>query len=244
MTLRRVLVTGASKGIGQAVAVRLAADGFAVTVHYGRDTAGAERTAEMIKSAGGTCSLLSFDVSNAAAAEQALLADLEAAGPYYGVVSNAGITADAPFPGMSLQEWHKVITTNLDSFYHVLHPLIMPMIAARSGGRIIAISSVSGQIGNRGQTNYAASKAGLIGAVKSLAVELGKRRITVNAIAPGLIDTAMTELDPTVRQEITKMIPLRRAGTAAEVAALASFLMSDEAGYITRQVIAVNGGLA
>lgn len=244
MTLRRVLVTGASKGIGQAVAVRLASDGFAVTVHYGRDTAGAERTAEIINSAGGTCRLLSFDVSDAAAAESALTADLEAVGPYYGVVCNAGITADAPFPGMSLQEWQRVIHTNLDSFYHVLHPLIMPMISARCGGRIIAVSSVSGQIGNRGQSNYAASKAGLIGAVKSLAVELGKRRITVNAIAPGLIETAMTDLESEVLREITHMIPLRRAGTVAEVAALASFLMSDEAGYITRQVIAVNGGLA
>ncbi len=241
---RRVLVTGASGGIGQAIATGLAKDGFEIVVHYGHNQAGAQETLDAVKAQGAEGYLLSFDVADACECEEKLTSDIEARGPYYGVVCNAGITRDEPFPGMSLESWQQVINTNLNSFYHVVHPLIMPMIRAKQGGRIIAVSSVSGQIGNRGQTNYSASKAGLIGAVKSLALELGKRKITVNAISPGLIETKMTDLDPLILDEILKMIPLRRQGRAEEVASLASFLMSDEAAYITRQVIAINGGLA
>lgn len=241
---RRVLVTGASGGIGQAIASRLAKDGFEVAVHYGHNEAGAQETLDAVKAQGGQGYLISFDVADAQECEEKLACDVEEHGAYYGIVCNAGITRDEPFPGMSLESWMSVINTNLNSFYNVVHPLIMPMVRAKMGGRIIAVSSVSGQIGNRGQTNYAASKAGLIGAVKSLALELGKRKITVNAISPGLIETKMTELDPQILDEILKMIPLRRQGRAEEVASLASYLMSDEAAYITRQVIAINGGLA
>lgn len=174
---------------------------------------------------------------------QKLEAEVEAHGAFYGVVSNAGITRDDAFPNLTAENWHQVINTNLNSFYNVVQPLVMPMIRLRSGGRIIVMSSVSGIDGNRGQTNYAASKAGLIAAAKSLALELGKRNITVNAVAPGLIDTEMTQLDDTVLGEAMKMIPLRRMGTVAEVAGLVSYLMSDEAAYVTRQVISINGGL-
>jgi 3-oxoacyl-[acyl-carrier protein] reductase len=236
-----VLVTGASKGIGAAIATRLAAEGHPVVVHYGRDEAGARTVVDAIVSAGGTARMLGFDVRDRVAVETALGAEVEANGAFWGIVLNAGIARDNAFPALDAEDWDSVLRTNLDGFYNVLHPLVMPMVRRRDGGRIVAISSVAGLVGNRGQVNYSAAKAGIIGASKALAIELGKRRITVNCVAPGIIDTAMTEGLPL--DEILAMIPLRRMGTTAEVAATVAFLMSNEAGYITRQVISVNGGL-
>ena len=240
---RRVLVTGASRGIGQGVALRLARNGFFVVVHYGHDEDGARATLEQIQKEGGAGSILGFDVGDTEQCRSQLEAEIEAHGAFYGVVSNAGITRDDAFPSMSAENWQQVINTNLNSFYNVVQPMIMPMIRLRCGGRIVVMSSVSGLAGNRGQTNYAASKAGLIAAAKSLALELGKRQITVNAVAPGLIATEMTQLDATVLDEAMKLIPLRRMGTVDEVAGLVAYLMSDEAAYVTRQVISINGGL-
>ena len=238
---RSVLVTGASKGIGRAIALKLAADGFCVLVHYHSDKSGAEATLEAIRAAGGSGRLLQFDIADRAGCRTVLEADIEQHGAYYGVVSNAGIIRDAAFPALSEADWDGVIHTNLDSFYNVLHPRIMPMIAARKGGRIVTLSSVSGIMGNRGQVNYSAAKAGIIGASKALALELAKRKITVNCVAPGLIESDMTE--GLAMDELLAQVPLKRCGKAEEVAALVAFLMSDEAAYITRQVIAINGGL-
>ena len=235
---RTILVTGASKGIGRAIAQRLARDGFEIVVHYGADRDGAGRTLAEIDGKG---RLLSFDIADRAACLAALEADIEAHRPYYGAVLNAGIARDNAFPAMPGDEWDAVLRTNLDGFYNVLHPLIMPMVRARKGGRIVTLSSVSGMIGNRGQANYSAAKAGIIGATKALAIELAKRRITVNCVAPGLIETAMIADAP--REEIVKSIPLQRIGQPEEVAAAVAFLCSDDAAYITRQVLAVNGGM-
>ena len=238
---RSVLVTGASKGIGRAIALKLAADGFCVLVHYHSDKSGAEATLEAIRAAGGSGRLLQFDIADRAGCRAVLEADIEQHGAYYGVVSNAGIIRDAAFPALSEGDWDGVIHTNLDSFYNVLHPCIMPMIAARKGGRIVTLSSVSGIMGNRGQVNYSAAKAGIIGASKALALELAKRKITVNCVAPGLIDTGMVA--PEVLAEAMKLIPAQRMGQADEVAGLVSYLMSDIAAYVTRQVISINGGM-
>jgi len=240
---RSVLVTGASKGIGRAIALKLAADGFTLGVHYHRDAAGAQETLKAIEQAGGNGRLLSFDVGNRAQCREVLEQDIEAHGPWYGVVSNAGIARDGAFPALSEEDWDSVIHTNLDSFYNVIHPCIMPMIGTRKGGRIITLSSVSGIMGNRGQVNYSAAKAGIIGATKALAMELAKRNITVNCIAPGLIDTGMIEMEEAALKEAMAMIPMKRMGQADEVAGLASYLMSDSAGYVTRQVISINGGM-
>ncbi|WP_434638342.1 3-ketoacyl-ACP reductase FabG2 [Klebsiella sp. I138] len=240
---RSVLVTGASKGIGRAIARQLAADGFTVGVHFHRDAEGAQETLATILAAGGSGRLLSFDVANREQCRKVLEQDNAAHGPWYGVVSNAGITRDGAFPALSDNDWDAVIHTNLDSFYNVIQPCIMPMIGARRGGRIITLSSVSGVMGNRGQVNYSAAKAGIIGATKALAIELAKRKITVNCIAPGLIDTGMIAMEETALNEAMAMIPMKRMGQAEEVAGLASYLMSDIAGYVTRQVISVNGGM-
>ena len=240
---RSVLVTGASKGIGRAIARQLAADGFVVGVHYHRDVQGAQETLDAILAAGGAGRLLTFDVANREQCREILLQDIEANGAWYGIVSNAGVTRDAAFPALSDNDWDSVIHTNLDSFYNVIHPCIMPMISARKGGRIITLSSVSGVMGNRGQVNYSAAKAGIIGATKALAIELAKRKITVNCIAPGLIDTGMIEMEEAALKEAMSMIPMKRIGQAEEVAGLASYLMSDVAGYVTRQVISINGGM-
>ena len=237
-----VLVTGASRGIGRAIAVRLAEDGFNIVVHCRGRLDDAHETAAQVAAAGGVARVLSFDVSAREAVREALETDIAAHGAYYGVVLNAGLTRDGAFPALTGEDWDAVLRTNLDGFYNVLQPLIMPMIRLRRGGRIVAVSSVSGLIGNRGQVNYSASKAGLIGAVKALAIELGKRGITVNAVAPGLIETEMVEAHVPVA-EIVKMIPLARAGTLDDVAQAVRFLMSAGAGYITRQVLSVNGGL-
>ncbi|KIU31751.1 3-ketoacyl-ACP reductase FabG2 [Atlantibacter hermannii] len=240
---RSVLVTGASKGIGRAIAVKLAADGFTVGVHYHRDEAGAQETLVQVIAAGGQGRLLCFDVGNREQCRTVIEQDIEANGAWYGVVSNAGIARDGAFPALSDEDWDGVIHTNLDSFYNVIQPCVMPMIGLRSGGRIITLSSVSGIMGNRGQVNYSAAKAGIIGATKALAIELAKRKITVNCIAPGLIDTGMIDMEEAALKEAMSIIPMKRMGQAEEVAGLASYLMSDIAGYVTRQVISVNGGM-
>ena len=238
---RTILVTGASRGIGRAIALKLAADGFLVVVHYGRDAAAAAATLEAIERQGGRGRLLQFDIADREGCRVALDADVAAFGIYYGVVLNAGIARDAAFPMLAADDWDAVLRTNLDGFYNVLQPLVMPMVAARRPGRIVALSSVSGLVGNRGQVNYSAAKAGIIGAAKALAVELAKRGITVNCVAPGLIDTEMLRDLPL--DEVLPQIPMRRLGRPEEAAAVVAFLCSDAASYVTRQVIAVNGGL-
>jgi 3-oxoacyl-[acyl-carrier protein] reductase len=236
-----ILVTGSSRGIGKAVALRLARDGFDIVLHCRTQRDAAAAVAKEIEAMGRQVRILCFDVADREVTRETLEADVEANGAYYGVVCNAGITADGAFPALSDNDWDSVIHTNLDGFYNVLKPLSMPMIRRRKAGRIVIMSSVSGLMGNRGQVNYSASKAGLIGATKALAVELAKRKITVNCVAPGLIDTEMAEEH--VVEEALKAIPMQRLGTAEEVAATVAFLCSADAGYITRQVFAVNGGM-
>jgi 3-oxoacyl-[acyl-carrier protein] reductase len=235
---RTILVTGASKGIGRAIALRLARDGFAVVVHYHRDEAGAAETLAGCPAGG---RLIAFDVACRATCRSVLEADIAAHGVYWGVVLNAGIVRDNAFPAMADEDWDAVLDTDLGSFYNVLRPVVMPMVSARRGGRIVTLSSVSGLVGNRGQVNYSAAKAGVIGATKALALELAKRSITVNAVAPGVIETRM--LDGLPLDEIVRLVPMRRLGRPEEVAAAVAFLCSDEAGYITRQVLSVNGGM-
>ncbi len=241
MTKRRILVTGASRGIGAATAIKLAQSGFDITVHFHSNQTAADQVITAIKELGANASLLQFDIADRDTTRQILETDVEQNGAYYGVVCNAGIAHDAAFPALTDEQWSSVIHTNLDGFYNVLHPLIMPMIRLRSGGRIVTLSSVSGLIGNRGQVNYSAAKAGIIGATKALAVELAKRKITVNCVAPGVIETDMTE--NIHADEAKKMIPMGRFGQPDDIAATVDFLMSDNAAYVTRQVISVNGGM-
>lgn len=236
-----VLVTGSSRGIGKAIALALAEQGYELVLHCRNQREQADAVVAIIVAQGGRARVVQFDVADRAQTKAILEADIEAHGTYYGVVCNAGIARDNAFPAMTGEEWDSVIHTNLDSFYNVLNPLIMPMVRRRKAGRIITLASVSGLIGNRGQTNYSAAKAGVIAASKSLAIELAKRDITVNCVAPGLIDTEM--MDDAPLEEALKLIPARRIGKPEEVAALVKFLMSSEAAYITRQVISVNGGL-
>jgi 3-oxoacyl-[acyl-carrier protein] reductase len=235
------LVTGASRGIGAAIAEELAARGNAILLNYRADEAGARAVKARIEAGGGTATLLPFDVTDAATTAAALAPWSEGDHALDVVVNNAGVARDAPFPAMTLPEWELVTRTTLDGFFNVTRPLIMPLVRRRRG-RIINIASLSGLLGNRGQVNYSAAKAGLIGATRSLAQELAKRNITVNAVAPGLIDTEMLEGLPL--DEVTKRIPMRRLGRAAEVAKLVAFLASDDAAYITGQIISINGGLA
>ncbi|MBB5320268.1 3-ketoacyl-ACP reductase FabG2 [Marinobacter oulmenensis] len=236
-----VLVTGSSRGIGRAAALRLAQDGYDLVLHCRKESGQAEAVQQEIEALGRQARILQFDISDREQASEVLLADVEAHGAYYGVVCNAGVARDNAFPAIPGEDWDLVLRTNLDGFYNVLNPLIMPMVRRRKPGRIVTLSSVSGINGNRGQVNYSAAKAGIIGATKALAVELAKRRITVNCVAPGLIETDM--LDDVPVEEAMKIIPSQRLGKPEEVAAAISFLMSGDAGYITRQVISVNGGM-
>ena len=236
---RRVLVTGASGGIGAAIARALGAAGFTLCLHYHRNAAKAETLA---KELGHGARTLGFDLTDRDGARKALEAEVESQGAFWGVVCNAGITADNTFAALSDEDWDKVLDTNLGGFYNLLNPLVMPLVRLRDGGRIVTIASVSGIMGNRGQVNYSAAKAGLIGASKALAVELASRRITVNCVAPGLIETDMTDKGLPL-EEILKQIPLGRAGKPEEVAALVAYLFSEPAAYITRQVLSINGGM-
>lgn len=238
---KTILVTGASRGIGKAIALRAAQDGYDVVVHYHQRAEAADAVATQVRALGRAARTLSFDLADRARSAQVLGADIEAHGAYYGVVCNAGIASDAAFPAMSGEQWDQVLRTNLDGFYNVLHPLVMPMVRRREPGRIVTLASVAGLVGNRGQANYSAAKAGIIGASKALALELASRAITVNCVAPGLIETEM--LNDDVVEQAMKLIPARRLGTPEEVAAVVAFLLSPDAGYITRQVISVNGGM-
>jgi 3-oxoacyl-[acyl-carrier protein] reductase len=238
---KTVFITGSSRGIGKATALRLAKEGYDIVLHCRSGITEAEIVQQEIQAMGRKSRILQFDIADRRVASEVLLGDVEEHGAYYGVICNAGLTRDNAFPAMSGEDWDLVLHTNLDGFFNVVNPLTMPMVRRRSPGRIVALSSASGIIGNRGQVNYSASKAGLIGACKALAIELAKRAITVNCVAPGLIETDMVSEVPL--DEAMKMIPARRMGRPEEVAATISFLLSDDAGYITRQVISVNGGL-
>jgi len=236
-----ILVTGASSGIGRAIALRLAQDGFEVVIHYSSNRQGAELTLQQVSEFSTTSRLISFDVTDAVATKSAIESDIESYGAYYGVVCNAGVTRDGVFPMLSTEDWSQVIDVNLNGHYNVLHPIVLPMIKRRKPGRIITISSVSGLVGNQGQVNYSASKAGIIGASKALALDLAKKKITVNCVAPGLIESEMTEALPL--DKIVGSIPAGRIGKPEEVASLVAFLCSPEAAYITRQVITIDGGM-
>ena len=237
---KTVLVTGSSRGIGKEIAIYLAKSGFDIVLHCNKNKTKAEEVKKIIENLGRNVRILQFDVSNRRQTKNTLIKDVEKNGIYYGVVVNAGITADNPFPAMEDDEWDRVINTNLNGFYNTLRPIILPMIQNKKG-RIVALSSISGLIGNRGQINYSASKAAIIGAVKTLSREVAKRNITVNCVAPGVIGSDMTENIPF--EMIKETIPMKRMGTPKEVASLVNYLFSEDASYITGQVISVNGGM-
>ncbi len=242
MDKKKVLITGANGGIGLAIVAAVARAGYAVVAHYRKNATALETLCKALEAEGQSVRMLQFDVRNREQCKEVLEKDMADNGVYYGVVSNAGICADATFAALSENDWDSVLDTNLNGFYNVIHPVVMPMCRRKAPGRIITMASVSGIIGNRGQVNYSASKAGLIGATKALATELGGRKITVNSIAPGLIETEMIKDAPL--DYILPSIPMGRAGKPEEVAGVVVFLLSDSASYITRQVISVNGGLA
>ena len=239
--MKRALVTGASGGIGAAIAQRLARDGMHVVVHANKGVEAAQKVAADIHAGGGSAEVIAFDVSDAEQASAAI-AKLLSAGPIQVLVNNAGVHDDAPLAGMTAAQWHRVIDVVLHGFFNVTQPLLLPMLRTR-WGRIVSLSSVAGVIGNRGQANYAAAKSGLHGASKSLAQEIASRGVTVNVVAPGVIETPMTAQIFTPEQ-LAQMVPAKRAGKPEEVAALVGFLASDAAGYITGQVISINGGMA
>ena len=237
---KTILITGSSRGIGKETALYLADNGFDIVLHCGKNLEKAKDVQKEINAKNVSSRILQFDVSDREECKKILTEDIEKNGCYYGVVLNAGIAKDNPFPSMEDEEWDSVINTNLGGFYNVLKPIIMPMIQQKKG-RIVALSSVSGLTGNRGQVNYSASKAGIIGAVKALSRETAKRKITVNCVAPGIIETDMISgLD---KDLVKDLVPMKRTGTAREVASLINYFMSEDAGYITGQVISVNGGL-
>lgn len=240
---KNILITGSSRGIGRETALYIAKNNSDVVIvlHCNKNISKAEEVKKEIELLGNSVRILQFDVSDRKQSHDVLSKDMEQHGAYYGVVLNAGIARDNVFPVMEDEEWDNVLNTNLGGFYNVLKPVVMSMIENRIRGRIVTMSSISGQAGNRGQVNYSASKAGIIGATKALSLELAKRGITVNCVAPGVIDTEMIEGIPV--DEVKKMIPMRRLGTAKEVASLVNYLMGEDASYITGQVIAVNGGM-
>ena len=238
---KQVLITGSSRGIGKETALYLAQNGFDIILHCNKNIQKAEEVLKSIQNFGVKGRILQFDTKNREECKKIITGDIQKNGAYFGVVLNAGIARDVVFPIMEDDDWDSVLNTNLGGFYNVLKPIVMPMIENRIKGRIIAMSSISGLRGNYGQVNYSASKAGIIGAVKALSLELAKRKITVNCVAPGVIESDMTKELPA--DEVRKLIPMKRFGTAKEVASLVNYLMSEDAGYITGQVISVNGGL-
>ena len=237
-----ILITGASRGIGRAIALHLAGDGFGLVLHGRSLSADLQQTVEQAQTIGVPTRIVHFDIADRAAAAAALEADVAAHGAPYGVVCNAGMRRDGIFPALTADDWDDVLGANLDGFYNVLRPLVMPMIRRRKPGRIVTLSSMAGLAGNRGQVNYSAAKGGIIGASKALALELATRGITVNCVAPGLIGTDMIQGAPL--DELLRDIPMRRVGEPGEVASLVGYLMSQGAAYITRQVISVNGGMS
>lgn len=239
---KTVLITGSSRGIGKETALYLAKNGYNIVLHYKNNLDSALSVKKEIEALGQTARILNFDIKERYDTKTKIENDIKEHGVYYGVVLNAGIAKDNVFPVMEDSEWDEVINTNLGGFYNVLKPIIMPMIEKRIKGRIITLSSISGLKGNRGQVNYSASKAGIIGATKALSLELAKRGITVNCVAPGIIETDMIKDIPP--DEIKKLIPMKRTGTPREVASLINYLLSEDASYITGQVISVNGGMA
>ena len=239
--IKRALVTGGSGDIGEAICLALATTGLHIIVHANKNVAKADDVVKKIKSAGGSAESISFDITDQAISQMAIEKLLEQ-GPIQILVNNAGIHHDAILAGMKPEQWNQVIDVNLNGFFNVTQPLLLPMMKTR-WGRIINLSSIAGVMGNRGQANYAAAKAGIIGATKSLAMEMASRGITVNAVAPGIIAGSMTE-EVFDKDKIKQLVPMNRAGTVEEVAALVNFLASNEAGYISSQVISINGAMS